>query len=158
MKLEDRIKNIKSILKFCVNNKVEIYNETCINYFTKFFKNHSKFPDAFTGIITIGNFLESVAINPTLMIQYCYKEGVGEYDEQLILFIDPEEEYQNWPWDNEGELNYSEIDDDIWKIIEEESYKSAKKNVEDEFENIKSTIEYYTKLKNDFESLILVKD
>ena len=112
MKLKDRIKNIKTILKFCENNEVEIYNETC------------------TGVVTVGNFLNSVAINPTLKIEYCYKDKDGDYDNELITFYDPDSEYMyGSDWGNSPGLDYSDIDDGIWKIVEEIAYKRKKKKI-----------------------------
>ena len=130
MKLKDRIKNIKTILKFCENNEVEIYNETCINYFTEFFKNRHDYPESFTGVVTVGNFLNSVAINPTLKIEYCYKDKDGDYDNELITFYDPDSEYMyGSDWGNSPGLDYSDIDDGIWKIVEEIAYKRKKKKI-----------------------------
>lgn len=42
MRLEDRIQNIKTLLKYCpvATNEVMLYDDVCEDFFSKFFSSH----------------------------------------------------------------------------------------------------------------------
>lgn len=141
MELHDRILNIKKLLKYCSNQEIEIYEKKSGKFFHDLFAqdkfyHHMYFDAGFT----IGLYLDTVAEVPTMFIEYIYEYDREGSDATLVLFNDDDAKYRyvteggfgaygdrNSP-EGHGILEYSDIPDWIWEIIENTLKEKANKN------------------------------
>lgn len=151
--IEKTISKIKTLLHYCGNEEVEIYDERILRYLkTKMPELGREKPFA---TITLGLYLECVSIVPTMYLQYVY-EGPGhweDWDEEFILFNDPSSEYefgQDYGHREKDEIKYSDIDENIWGIIENIVFEKAEKHVKKCLEDAKESCKFYEDLLKEF--------
>lgn len=138
MKLKDRIQNIKCLLEYCSNEEVHIVEEKTGKFFSKFFSNDDRFitPLYDTTYITIS--LATYILNKRnkyrLDISYCYAADRDGEDWITYGFNDPEVIYDYDFLEPNDSLEYSEIPDYIWKIIQDEIYEEATKRVNNDLD------------------------
>ena len=148
MKLKDRIQNIKTLLGYCSNEKVEIIEEKTGKFFSKFFSGDNRFttPKYNPTYITIR--LATYILNKNnkyrLDISYCYSADRDGEDWVTYGFDDPEVIYDYDFLEPNDSLEYSEIPDYIWKIIQDEVYKEAMKKVDKDLKEAMSHLDYCT--------------
>ena len=163
MKLEDRIQNIKTLLKYCPRSTgdVKIVEEKVGLFFADLFNNDGRFTkthyDHVYPRISLSDQinLDFKSYSHTIDIEYCYdSDRDGNYLESYY-FNDPDLEDTYLYRDNKDNpyfhfIEYSEVPDDIWEIIQNVLYEEATKYVNQELESAKSSVEYWEKKKADF--------
>lgn len=123
--IETRINNIKRLLKFKDDGEIMILDKRCAQFFQSFFDSpkfyrHPCFDEC---NITLGLYLPSTALIPTLFIEYIYEYDRDGCDTELILFNDDSADYMFGDWGKRGtsrdNIEYSDIPEEIWEIIED---------------------------------------
>ena len=164
----ETINRLKRALKYCSNNRIEVVDKRCMEYFSKFFTDRPRRNggDNFRecgGIIEIGLYLNTHETdNPTLFIQYDVYLGRDDIEEEFAIFNDDEAHYEIGQWGNRnsvdslyrGELEYSDISQEIWEILESVAISEAKKYIEKCISASKNSLKRFSKMKEDFEYLI----
>ena len=165
MKLENRIQNIKTLLKYCPHSTrdVGIVEERVGLFFANFFNNDQRFTkthyDHVYPRISLSSQmnLDFETHSYTINIEYCYDcDRDGEYLESYY-FNDPDLEdtflYKShkdspyYPF-----IEYSEVPDDIWEIIQNILYEKATENINKELESAKASVEYWEEKKEEFDN------
>lgn len=164
MKLEERIQNIKTLLKYCPHSTrdIDIVEEKVGLFFANFFNNDNRFTktpyDHVYPRIYLTEHLNKdfKTYGTTISIEYCYDcDRDGEYLESYC-FNDPDlkniyfKEYKDSPYHHF--IEYSEIPDYIWEIIQNELYNIATENVNKELESAKSSVKYWENKKEEFDN------
>lgn len=149
--LEDKIKCIKTLLHYAPNNRVMIDENETADFFIDFFTK-SKFHDPDYGMMTIGNYLESIADNPTMFITYEYNWSLGGCNEEFLLFVDENAKYKEGHgrygsknainMHERGDLEYADIPEHIWDIILSVIYKHVRDYVNDNIIQVKQKYEH----------------
>ena len=163
----ETINRLKRALKYCSNDRIEVVDKRCMEYFSKFFTNRPRKNGIYnfrecSGIIEIGLYLYTQADNPTLFIQYDVYLGRDDIEEEFIIFNDDEAHYEFGQWGNRnstdslyrGELEYSDISQEIWEILESIAISEAKKYIEKCISASNNSLKKFTKMKEDFEYFI----
>lgn len=123
--IETRINNIKRLLSRFNDCEITIFDKRCAQFFQSFFDSprfyrHSCFDEC---NITLGLYLPTTAITPTLFIEYIYEYDREGYDTELVLFNDDSANYRFGDWGKRGtsrdNIEYSDIPEEIWEIIED---------------------------------------
>lgn len=159
MELENRIKNIKKLLHYCpvATDEVMINDKTCTKFFGKFFSSQPdrfkkpEFDECRVQIELIDILDKDVRTKHyTVGLQYCYNydRSDGE-DWTLYYFNDPECYYREW---QHPELEYSEIPDYIWEIIQNILYNKAIETINKGIESAKSSLKYWEEKKIEFDN------
>ena len=168
MKLEDRIQNIKKILRLCDSSEITLVDEECGEFFNTFlssprFSRHPVFNPTY---IEIGLYLDSCAINPTMFIEYEYSWDRDGGETEMLLFNDPGSKYKyggNWGNNSEadsmyhGAIDYSDIPEKIWKRIELYAYERAKKDVGKASEVLIEALEESDRKENELKNIKIEK-
>lgn len=154
MELKDRIQNIKNLLNYCPvsSDEVMIYDDKCQKFFAKFF---SSYPGRFEKpefdnqcVVQIGLYdifdANLKTKHNTISIKYCYEYDRSEGEDwTFYLFNDPECYFDRFM--ERPDIEYSEIPDYIWKIIQEELYKKATESVNNDLESAFKRLDTCTK-------------
>ena len=112
MKLEDRIKNIKTLLSYCPHSTrdVMLYDETLANYFDKFFNNDNRFVHCnwpgqiyakiklATHVLTCDENDKIIDVYP-IQISYCY-DWDRDGEDWASYYFDEEIVRNNWMFKN----------------------------------------------------------
>ena len=171
--MKEIINSFKKALRFCGNNRIEVYNEKCMKYFSEFFTGRpkkSKYPgyDAGTygecgGVIEIGLYIPTdEKDNPTIFIEYDVFLGRDDIESEFIIFNDDDAHYENGgDWGNRnsddtlyiGDLEYSDIDLEIWKIMTEIALSVARKQIEESVVYAEKSLKRSKEIKDEFEHL-----
>lgn len=163
MKLKDRIQNIKTLLGYCSNEEVEIIEEKTGKFFSKFFSKDDRFTtpryDPTYITISLATYILNKNNKYRLDISYCYSADRDGEDWATYGFNDPEVIYDYDFLEPNDSLEYSEIPDYIWKIIQDEIYKEATKTVDENLKEAMSHLDYCTlkvlKLKKELKDKIV---
>ena len=156
MKLEDRIHNIKTLLGYCpvATDEVMINDGVCTKFFGKFFSSQPdrfkkpEFDECRVQIELISILDKDVRTKHyTVGLQYCYNWDREGEDWTLYYFNDPECYYREW---QHPELEYSEIPDYIWEIIQDVLFKKATERVNKDVESAYQTLEYVRNKRDEF--------
>ncbi len=156
MELKDRIQNIKTLLSYCpkASDEVMINNEVCTKFFGKFFSSQPnrfkkpEFDECRVQIELISILDKDVRTKHyTVGLQYCYNWDREGEDWTLYYFNDPECYYREW---QHPELEYSEIPDYIWEIIQDVLFKKATERVNKDVESAYQTLEYVRNKRDEF--------
>ena len=167
MELKDRIENIKTLLQYCPfsTRDTMIVEEEVGLFFAKFFNSKDKFTKSsydhiYPKISLHEEVLDEFKGCSTIRIDYCYDcDRDGEYWDGYY-FNDPSmaryyEKYNLMkPW---LIIEYSEIPDNIWEIIEKEIYKKASETVKEDLKDAEQHLKYAKNKVEEFNSLILNK-
>lgn len=164
MKLKDRIQNIKTLLKYCPHSTrdVDIIEERVGLFFANFFNNNNRFTktryDHVYPRIYLTEHLNKdfKTHGTTISIEYCYdSDRDGDYLESYC-FNDPDlkdiyfKEYKDSPYHHF--IEYSEVPDYVWEIIQNKLYEKATENVNKELESAKSSVKYWEEKKKEFDN------
>jgi hypothetical protein len=165
MKLKDRIKNIKTLLKYCSHSTadVKIIEEKVGLFFANFFNNDDRFTKTpydhvYPRIYLTEHLnLDFETHGTTIGIEYCYdSDRDGNYFESYY-FNDPDlkdtylyKEHKNNPYYHF--IEYSEVPDYVWEIIQNKLYEKATENVNKELESAKSLVKYWKEKKEEFDN------
>jgi len=157
MELKDRIANIKTILPYCSgrSDEVKIVVDEVGEFFAEFFKSDEKRfvrpkYDRIFPRISWGPYYGTVKIG------YCYdSDRDGEYWE-TYEFNDPDIESSRLA-PKSMLIEYSEIPDNIWAIIQDELYKNARKNLTDSLISATKEVDRCTNKFLEFNKLELFK-
>jgi len=165
MKIKDRIQNIKTLLKYCPNstNDVFIVEEKVGLFFANFFNNDGRFTKSHYDHLYPRIYLtehlnkDFKTHGTTISIEYCYdSDRDGDYLESYY-FNDPDlkntylyKEYKDSPYHHF--IEYSEVPDYVWEIIQNKLYEKATKNVNKELESAKSLVKYWENKKEEFDN------
>ena len=163
MKLEDRIKNIKTLLSYCpvASDEVMINDKTCTKFFGKFFSSQpDRFEkpesDEYRVQIELIDILDKDVRTKhyTVGLQYCYNydRSDGE-DWALYYFNDPECYYREW---QHPELEYSEIPDYIWERIQNILYERAKRYMNEKLDEAEKSLIRLSEKQKEFDNIQLI--
>lgn len=152
MKLEDRIYNIKRLLEFCPRSTadVKIVEEKVGLFFANLFNNderfqHTRYDHVYPRIYLCEELNTDYETHSTTIgIEYTYEaDRDGEYLESYRF--NDEDLKDSWYYNNLKltYIEYSEVPDEIWEIIQNKLYEEAKKNVDKELESAKKSVMYW---------------
>ena len=139
MKLEDRIQNIKTLLKYCPDSTkdVMLYDETLGDYFDNFFNNDSRFrhcvcPGRIYVQIELAKHVltrdenYNVIDEYPIMISYCY-DWDRDGEDWASYYFDEEIVRNNWMFKDDmyskDLIKFEEFPDDIWERIQNILYE-----------------------------------
>lgn len=164
MKIENRIQNIKTLLKYCPHSTadVKIIKEKVGLFFALFFNKDGRFTktpyDHVYPRIYLTEHLNKdfKTHGTTIGIEYCYdSDRDGDYLESYY-FNDPDLKdtflYENINSPYYHFIEYSEVPDYIWEIIQNELYNKATENVNKELKSAKALVEYWKEKKKEFDN------
>lgn len=165
MKLKDRIQNIKTLLKYCPNSTrdVDIVEEKVGLFFANFFNNDERFTKTpydhvYPRIYLTEHLnLDFKTHGTTIGIEYCYdSDRDGDY---LDSYYFNDSDLKNTYLYKECKDNphyhfieYSEIPDYIWEIIQNELFYLATENVNKDVESAYQTLQYVKNKRDEFYS------
>ena len=166
MRIEDRIQNIKKLLKYCPKSSDEVMltsDEVLCKFFWDFFSSRpEKFKrPAFDGSTAVQMFLHGMLDEDykdhhyTIALRYCYEYDRDGEDWTFYYFNDPECYYREW---NHPDIEYSEFSDDIWERIQNILYDKATKEINKELQSAKDSVKYWEDRKYSFENTLNLKD
>jgi len=142
MNITDRIDNIKKILYFCVNQEINFFDEKCGEFLSDLLVSKGEY-EPYYKVYTIGLYLSSVSKNPTIFLKYTYETDYDK-DTNFLLFHDDKalydygEQYGTIQYD----LEYTDIPDEMWEIIQKLAENKAKTDVELEIKSAQMRYEY----------------
>lgn len=160
MKIEERIQNIKTLLKYCpvATDEVMITDEVCKKFFGNFFSSQPErfkkpeFDECRVQIELIDILDKDVRTKHyTVSLRYCYNWDREGEDWTFYYFNDPECYYREW---QHPELEYSEIPDKIWERIQNTLYNKATEHINKELEEAKSSVKYWENKREEFDNKI----
>ena len=168
MKLEDRIQNIKTLLKYCPDSTkdVMLYDETLGDYFDNFFNNDSRFrhcvcPGRIYAQIELAKHVLTrdencnVIDEYPIMISYCY-DWDRDGEDWASYYFDEEIVRNNWMFKDDmyskDLIKFEEFPDDIWERIQNILYNKATEEINKELESAKSSVVYWEKQKDEFDN------
>jgi len=165
MDIKKRIQNIKTLLKYCPHSTRDVYiiEEKVGLFFANFFNNDNRFTKTpydhvYPRIYLTEHLNKDLKTHgTTINIEYCYdNDRDGEYLESYC-FNDPDlkdtylyKEYINSPYNHF--IEYSEVPDYVWEIIQNKLYDKATENINKELESAKSSVKYWEEKKKEFDS------
>lgn len=139
MELKDRIANIKAILPYCSqwSNEVKIINEDVGTFFANLFNSDDRFQHTNYNRVFPRIFL-SESLNKdykthstTIGIEYVYESDRDGYYTEQCYFND--EDLEDTVFGKAGaNIEYSEVPDNIWAIIQDKLYENAVKTIQDD--------------------------
>lgn len=165
MELKDRIENIKAILPFCSrwSDEVKIVSEEVDKFFANLFSSDDRFKhpryDRVFPRIFLSEYLNTdyKTHSKTIGIEYTSEYGrEGEYRESYDFNdADLEDTY----FGKLGtKIEYSEVPDHIWAIIQDELYKNAVKTIQDDLKSASKEVDRCTNKFIEFNKLEINKD
>ena len=167
MKLEDRIHNIKVLLKHCPHSTADtvIVEEKVGLFFANLFNNNERFKstpyDHVYPRIYLSETLniDNETYSSTIAIEYVYdSDRDGNYCASYD-FNDPdlEDAYFYREFKDRDLIEYSEVPDNIWEIIQIILYKKATENINYELISAKRSVEYWEKKLLEFNNNLELK-
>ena len=168
MKIEDRIQNIKLLLKYCPHstNDVIIYNDEVANFFSKFLSDNKRFytpcvPDKPRIKIELAKHVITRDDNDNVLdeypIMFSYYAEVNEYyDDWETYYFDDPLIRNHWMFSDYISIKYDEIPDHIWEIIQNELYDVAQLYINKELEQAKTSVKNWEKINYRFESALFL--
>ena len=108
------INKLKNVLRKCNNEEIEIYDCRIVDHFSKVLSGNG-FPVIKYGYFEIGLYLDCVADNPTISLEY----DLNGDDNEFLLFNDPDMKYKNEPvlFSVDYKLTYELFDEDFWCLL-----------------------------------------
>ena len=164
MELKDRIANIKTILPYCSGRSDEV--KIVVDEVGEFFANLIKRDSRFEGTkyekiyprVFLHKFLNTdyKTYSTSIGIEYSYDGNrEGDYISQFH-FNDEDLEDSNFGKVN-AKMEYSEIPDNIWSIIQDKLYENARKTVADDLASATKEVDRCTNKFLEFNKLELFK-
>ena len=173
MKLEDRIKNIKTLLSYCPHSTrdVMLYDETLADYFDNLFNSDSRFihckcPGKIYAKIELARHILTYDKNGKIidvypiMISYCY-DWDRDGEDWTSYYFDEEIVRNNWMFKDDiyskDFIKFNEFPDYIWERIQNILYDKAAEEINKELESAKSSVIYWENIKNEFDKNLQLK-
>ena len=161
MELQDRIYNIKRLLEFCPRSTAEVHivEEKVGLFFAKLFNNderfqHTRYDHVYPRIYLCEELNTDYETHSTTIgIEYTYEaDRDGEYLESYRF--NDEDLKDSWYYNNLKltYIEYSEVPDDIWEIIQNKLYEEATKSVNGELASAKKSVEYWENRLSEFKN------
>lgn len=168
MKIEDRIQNIKTLLKYCPHSTadVKLYNKKNAKFFAKFFKDDRFQKTSYehdelyikielaTHVLTRDKNNEIIDKYP-ITISYCY-DFDRDGEDWVSYYFDEPLVRNNWMFKSDmyykDFIKFEEWPDKVWERIQNELYDIATKNVNKELESTKSSVKYWEEKKKEFDN------
>lgn len=164
MKINERIEIIKRLLNYCPHSTVDvkIIEERVGSFFGKFFNGDERFNHChysrdkiYPRISLHEEVMDGYKDCSTIHIEYCYDfDRDGEYWTGYY-FNDPTmlRYYRRYDFMKPRVLiDYNEVPDYIWEIIQGELYEIATKSIKEGLESAKASVEYWKKRKEEFDN------
>jgi hypothetical protein len=154
MNITDRIDNIKKILYFCVNQEINFFDDKCGEFLSNLLVSKGEH-EPYYKVYTIGLFLSSVSKNPTIFLKYAYEKDY-DTDTNFLLFHDENASYDYGEQYGtvKYELEYTDIPDEMWEIIQICAENKAKTDVELEMKSAQRQYEYAKDNLNNYRNAI----
>lgn len=150
MKLPERIQNIKTLLGYCPksSDEVKIIEDKVGKFFANLFNNDERFKhtkyDRVYPKISLSEMLnrDYKTYSYTINIEYVYNsDRDGDYVAWYYFKDDDlEDTVLN---DGSGTLEYYEVPDYIWEIIQTTLYEKATKYIKKELVSSKKSVDYW---------------
>ena len=165
MELKDRIKNIKTILPYCSrwSNEVKIIDEKVGRFFANLFNSddrfqHTNYDRVFPRVFLSESLNKDYKTHSTTIgIEYIYESDRDGYYTEQCYFND--EDLEDTVFGKAGvNIEYSEVPDDIWAIIQDELYKNAVKTIQDDLKSASKEVDRCTNKFIEFNKLEINKD
>lgn len=175
MKIEDRIQNIKTLLKYCPHssNDVRLYNLENAKFFAKFFNNDDRFESCKYGgdelyikielakhVLTWDKNNKVIDEYP-IMVSYCY-DSDRDGEDWVSYYFDEPLVRNNWMFESDmyykDFIKFEEWPDKVWERIQNELYDIATKNVNKELKSAKKSLEYYENQKKEFDNKLKLNE
>ena len=161
MILEERIQNIKRLLEFCPfsTDEVKIVEEKVGLFFANLFNNderfeHTPYDHVYPRIYLSENLnADHRTYSTTIAIEYVYDSNRDGWSMETVYFNDKDLE-DAW-FSGIGKIEYSEVPDEIWEIIQNELYKKATKYIREKLDSAKKSVKYWKNKSLDFDNLNL---
>jgi len=168
MKLEERIQNIKTLLKYCPHSSVDVrlHNKDNAKFFAKFFKGDRfqqtryEHDELYIKIELARHVLtydknKNIIDEYPIQVSYCYDfDRDGEdwtsyyFDESLVR--------NNWMFQSDmyykDLIKFEEWPDKVWERIQKELYDIATENLNKELESARSSVKYWENKKEEFDN------
>ena len=149
MTLEERIQNIKRLLEFCPfsTDEVKIVEEKVGLFFANLFNNDGRFEhtpyDHVYPRIYLSEDLNTdyKTYSTTIAIEYVYDADRDGWSTETVYFND--KDLEDAYFSGIGKIEYSEVPDDIWEIIQNELYKKATEHIREELDSAKKSVKYW---------------
>lgn len=166
MKIEERIQNIKTLLKYCPHSSVDVrlHNKNNAKFFAKFFKDNRFQSQRYTHdelyikielathVLTYDKNNKIIDEYP-IMVSYCY-DFDRDGEDWVSYYFDEPLVRNNWMFKDDmyskDLIKFEEWPDKVWERIQNELYDIATKNVNKELESAKSSVVYWEKKKEEF--------
>ena len=173
MRIEDRIQNIKKLLKYCPHSTSDVLldDDTLAEFFGKFINNDDRFEHCiycekiYPKISLAKHVLtrdknDNVIDEYPIMISYIYdsdRDGVDWVD----YYFDDKLVRNNWMFKDgmscKELIKFEEIPDNIWEIIQNILYDKAMKTINEELKSAKESVKFWEDKKHSFESVLNLK-
>lgn len=168
MKINDRIQNIKTLLKYCPHSTrdVMLYDDILADYFDKFFNNDSRFihckcQGKIYAKIELAKHVLTYDKNNNVIdeypieISYCY-DWDRDGEDWTSYYFDEEIIRNNWMFKDDmyskDFIKFEEFPDDIWERIQNILYDKATETISKELDSAKSSVVYWEKRKDEFDN------
>ena len=164
MRIEDRIQNIKALLKYCPHSTrdVTIVEDNVGLFFADLFNNDKRFKHTPYSRVYPRIYLSETlntdykTHSTSIGIEYTYdNDRDGEYTENYIFY---DEDLKDTCFYRTLPLKYSDIPDNIWEIIQNILYDKAMKSINEELQSAKDSVKYWEDKKYSFESTLSLKN
>ena len=165
MKLEDRIQNIKTLLKYCPHSTrdVTIVEENVGLFFANLFNNdkrfqHTPYDRVYPRIYLYETLNTDYKTHSTsIEIEYTYdNDRDGEYT-RCYAFNDEDLKDTCFYCLHSSSLEYSDVPDNIWEIIQNILYDKATKEINENLKSAKDSVIYWENRKEEFENKLQLK-
>jgi len=166
MRIEDRIQNIKKLLKYCPHSTrdVTIVEDNVGLFFADLFNNDKRFKHTpYSRVYPKIYLYEELNIDykthsTSIGIEYTYdNDRDGEYTESYVFDDEDLKDTCFYTYKNLS-LKYSDVPDNIWEIIQNILYDKAMKEINKELQSAKDSVKFWEDRKYSFEStLTLIK-
>lgn len=149
MKLKDRIENIKTLLEYCPHSSkdVEIIDENVGLFFANLLNNNERFKhttyDHVYPQISLSKQLNKdfKTYSYTIALEYVYdSDRDGDYT-NILWFND--DDLEDSCFYGKPDIEYSDVPDDIWEIIQNILYNKATSNINKELISAKNSVKYW---------------
>ena len=163
MRLEERIYNIKTLLSFCPKSTadVEIVEEKVGLFFANLFNKderfqHTPYDHVYPRIYLSEQLNKDYETHSTTIgIEYVYESDRDGWYTETVYFND--KDLEDAYFSNIGKIEYSEVPDDIWEIIQGILFEEAEKHINSEIESAKKSLKYWENKAVEFKKQFEVK-
>lgn len=166
MELQDRIHNIKTLLEYCPKSTedVHIVDEKVGLFFAKFFNSHgdrfkhTPYEHVYPRISLCETLNKDYKTHSTTVcVEYVYDNDRDGYYTKTYYFNDEDLEDSCSPFHKSWLIEYSEIPDNIWAIIQDTLYEKATEYINKKLKSAKQSVIYWEDKLIEFNTKIKIK-